>query len=193
MPAGWRSPGHRENILTEGLEAFGFGISGEDGKVYAVQTFAGPGTPPQLGPDEEPVVLARDEQPAQALRAVNRERERQGLTPIEGSETLDQVARQLLPEDMAGERLISQSNNLFGLLPSGQARAWSTLAVMAAACGGCGKVPTAADIRHFADQWVNNPQHHETLLGQAISHLGFAMLANGEGRKVAIAIAGRRR
>ena len=40
------SPPHRENILSAGITQFGFGIvAGAEGPLYAVQTFAGPGTP----------------------------------------------------------------------------------------------------------------------------------------------------
>lgn len=35
------SPGHRKNILRSGVENFGFGIAAANGRIYAVQTFAG--------------------------------------------------------------------------------------------------------------------------------------------------------
>ena len=42
---GWmNSPGHRANILARGLESFGFGLAANGSRIYAVQTFAGPGT-----------------------------------------------------------------------------------------------------------------------------------------------------
>lgn len=49
-----QSPGHRKNILSEGFDSFGFGISGEVGEIYAVQTFSGPGANSSVmknGPD----------------------------------------------------------------------------------------------------------------------------------------------
>lgn len=47
---GWmNSPPHRENILSRGLEGFGFGIAGEDGRIFAVQTFAGPSSAARAG------------------------------------------------------------------------------------------------------------------------------------------------
>jgi hypothetical protein len=63
--------------------------------------------------------------------------------------------------------------------------------VLAAGCGGCGTAPTAADLRYFADQWFNNPHYRQTLLDDTASHIGLAMHANGEGRKIAIAVVGR--
>jgi uncharacterized protein YkwD len=37
------SPEHRENILARGIDRMGFGIAGDQGALYAVQDFAGPG------------------------------------------------------------------------------------------------------------------------------------------------------
>ncbi|NJM34698.1 MAG: CAP domain-containing protein [Rhodomicrobium sp.] len=44
---GWmNSPGHKANILRAGLTGFGYGLAvTSGGTLYAVQTFAGPGTP----------------------------------------------------------------------------------------------------------------------------------------------------
>lgn len=192
---GWmNSPPHRENILKEGLESFGFGIvGGGSGRIYAVQTFAGPGTPAGLQTGEEPVVLSPDELPEEAVRVVNRQRERDGLARFETSEALNQVASQLLPSNGPEGQLIDRRDDLFSLLPDDQAGRWRKLNVLAAGCGGCGSTATAADVRHFADQWLNNPQNERTLLAANLSHLGFAMHVDGAGRKVAVAVAGQRR
>lgn len=190
---GWmNSPEHRENILMEGLERFGFGIAGSEGRIYAVQTFAGPGTPLDLAPGEEPVVLSADEQRQTAIQAVNRAREREQLEPVEQSAALSEVARKLLPENGTADNLIDRPDDLFGLLPEGRESDWSRLQVVAAACGGCGTRPTAADIRYFADQWTNDPRDGRTVLRGNLSHMGFAMRADGEGRKVAVAVLGER-
>ncbi|MCT7373744.1 CAP domain-containing protein [Chelativorans salis] len=191
---GWMdSPEHRKNILAEGLESFGFGIAGSNGTIYAVQTFAGPGEPPGLAPDEEPVALSPGEQTQEAAQAVNRLREREGLNPVEPSKALSEVARQLLPEDGTADSLIDRPDSLFDLLPEDQAANWSSLDVLAAACGGCGTQPTAADIRSFIEQWSSNPQNDQAVLQQDLTDMGFAMLANGEGRKVAVSLLGQRR
>lgn len=191
---GWMdSPGHRKNILANGLAGFGFGLAAADGKIFAVQTFAGPGEPRGLAPDEAPVALDRAGQSEAALRAVNRERERAGLGALQPSQALNTVARGLLPDNGDSDSLIDRPDDLYSLLPEGAAADWHSLAVLAAACGGCGTEPTAADIRYFAGQWSGDPEDGRTVLAAEPSHLGFAMQANGEGRKIAIAVMGRRR
>ncbi|WP_119299522.1 CAP domain-containing protein [Dongia deserti] len=191
---GWmKSPGHRENILMRGVQNFGFGVAGKDGRVYAVQTFAGPGMPLDLADGEEPVALSTDEQMQRAVQAINRAREREGLDPLEHSAVLSEVAKKLIPENGTGDHLIDRPDDLFALLPGDTGLSWRRLQVMAAACGGCGTQPTAADIRYFADQWTNNPNDRPYVLQSAASHMGFAMQADGEGRKTAVTVLGERR
>ncbi|MBW8640665.1 CAP domain-containing protein [Hoeflea sp. WL0058] len=190
---GWMdSPGHRENILKAGLDSFGFGIAGSDGRIFAVQTFAGAGEPRGLGPGEEAVALAPGEQLQQAERSVNRARQRADVETVEASEALADVARQLLPEGDLGKSLIDRPDNLFDLLPHGQAEDWSSLSIMAGACGGCGSRPTAADIRYFVGQWSDDPQDGRTVLDEGATHLGFAMRVDGDGRKIAVAVLGQK-
>ncbi|MEY9773680.1 hypothetical protein [Sinorhizobium fredii] len=184
------SPGHRQNILAKGLESFGFGIIGEDGEQFAVQTFAGPGVPLALRPNEEPVALSPAEQLSTAANIINAERTREGLTPIETSDSLDTVAQLLLPKDQYGEMIMERPDNLFHLLPAGTATDWTSIEVMAGECGGCGVQPTEADIRYFVDHWLKDQQNRRTLLGFGTSHIGISMLSNGEGRKILIAVAG---
>ncbi|MCA1489320.1 CAP domain-containing protein [Ensifer sp. NBAIM29] len=190
---GWmNSPGHRRNILATGLEGFGFGIIGESGRQFAVQTFAGPGMPLALKSDEEPVALSAKEQIAAAARLINAEREREGRAGLKTSEALNALAQRLLPKDLSDDRVMERPDGFFELLPSGSAREWRTITVAAGGCGGCGTQPTGADIRYFVDQWLENFKNRAALLGSEPTHLGFAMLATGEGRKVAIAVAGKR-
>jgi len=87
------SPGHRANILREGLDSFGYGIIvGEDQRLYAVQNFVGPGMPPGLQFDKEPIALSPEEQAEQALTAINTAREREDLPP------LDRATRSMRPQ-----------------------------------------------------------------------------------------------
>lgn len=188
---GWmNSPGHRRNILARELESFGFGIIGENGRQFAVQTFAGPGMPLALQSGEEPVALSAKEQVAAAARLINAEREQAGRADLKTSEALNTLAHRLLPTDVSDDRIMERPNGLLELLPSGSAREWSAIDVAAGGCGGCGMQPTGADVRYFVDQWLKNPQNREALLGSDATHIGFAMLATGEGRKIAIAVAG---
>ncbi|MCX2725674.1 CAP domain-containing protein [Roseibium salinum] len=191
---GWmNSPEHRDNILAEGLESFGFGIAGEGGQVFAVQTFSGPGTPRGLQAGEEPTRLDTGELDDRAVEAVNRAREQQGLQPVSPNPALSRAAEKLLPEPGSSDTLASGQHQLFDLLPQEDRRSWAGLQVLAASCGGCGTFATAEDVTGFVDQWLDNPQHRSTLLSGNIDDMGFAMLTNGEGRKVAIAVAGRQR
>ena len=138
-----------------------------------------------------PVALSPEERTIGALNEINRTRERKGLSPLERSDVLDQAAMALLPEDDAGLGL-SASGDLFGLLPAGQRGYWRALSAVVGACGGCGIQPTDADVRSFTEQWLSNPQNAEALLEDRMTHFGFAMRANGEGKKVAIAVLGQR-
>ena len=58
-------------------------------------------------------------------------------------------------------------------------------------CGACGTIPTAADVRFFAEQWLDDPSYRQAVLDTAVTHVGFAMATNGEGMKVALAVLAR--
>jgi uncharacterized protein YkwD len=190
---GWMdSPGHRANILAKGLEGFGFAIVADEGTTYAVQTFAGPGAPEGLQPGEEQTALPAGDLSHRALKSLNRARADQDAPPLEASTALDRVAAQLIAGG-DGDQLIDGSGDLFDRLPEGERRDWSSLNVVAAGCGGCGSTATAADMRRFVQQWLDNPAYQGTLLGGAAGHVGFALDADGEGRKVAVAVVGTRR
>ncbi len=190
---GWMdSPPHRENILARGLSGFGFGIAGAGDRLYAVQTFAGPGQPRGLGADEQPDALDPEALAEEAVAAVNRAREREGLEPLQRSAALSTLARRLEPQE-GGDRVMRRTDDLRSLLPEDSAASWRRIQVLAAGCGGCGTAPTAADVRHFVEQWLGNPQYRPQLLDPAIDRLGFALEAGGEGRKTAIAVAGETR
>jgi uncharacterized protein YkwD len=190
---GWmESPQHRENILKGGLARFGFGIAGKDGSIYAVQTFSGPGLPHGVAAGEQPAKLAQGGQVSEILSAINHRRGQRELDALHQSEALDQLAARLIVED-GGQQLVDRSGDLYSMLPERQRTEWSSLAVVAAACGGCGVVTTAGDISHFAEQWLGSNQYRERLLDPDTTHLGFAVDATGEGRKVAVAVAGVRR
>jgi uncharacterized protein YkwD len=184
------SPGHRENILMEGLDSFGFGIVAGEDRLYAVQTFAGPGTPRGLQPGEEPVPLSPAEQADRFVEAVNRAREREGVPPLAPSDALAGAAAALLPDEGSG---LDREVGLYEALPDGEAGDWEALSVLAASCGGCGTQPTAADVRSFRDQWLDDPRYAATLLDPRFTHVGFTMRADGTGRKTAVAVLGDRR
>ena len=195
LQQGWmNSPPHRANILHKGLTQFGFGIAaGENGDVYAVQTFAGPGTPRGLEAGEQPAALTAEELSGRALRAVNKARRDAGAAPLEASAALREGAGTLLPDPGADTFNLTARGNLFDALPQAARAQWQAVSVVAGACGGCGKEPTAADVRSFTRDWLNNPQYRDTLLDPKFTDFGFALEADREGKKVALAIVGESR
>lgn len=191
---GWMdSPPHRAAILAPGLSGFGFGLALDEGELYAVQTFAGPGLPRGLQPGEEEAPLAAEDQLAWAVRGLNRARERAGVSPVEPSEPLTEAARRLLPPEGQEEFELAAAEDLFALLPEGEREAWSSLSVVAGACGGCGPEPVTADLRDFRNRWLEDPGYRGTLLDPEITHAGFILEVDGEGRKIAVLVVGQRR
>ncbi|MGR3496231.1 CAP domain-containing protein [Citreimonas sp.] len=179
---GWmNSPEHRENILSEGFDRFGFGIEGEGDEIYAVQTFAGPGDA-----DGGPVLDPMEAQSA-ALEAVNARRAEAGLEPLQASETLDTAARRLLKMRLAGEE---PPQNILDLLPDDAGR-WTSLAILTASRGGAGAALSAETVTGFVENWADRGA--ETGLGGArATHLGFAATAQDSGRTTAVALFGGR-
>ena len=184
--SGWmQSPGHRENILAPGLDRFGFGIASGDGRVYAVQMFAGPGTAPGAEPGVRAARVGNEELRSAALQAVNETRRDAGQSSLEMSADLNALARTLAERaTLDGEELVLPGDT-FGLLPEG-ASGWTGLAVSAEACGGCGAYPAEGDGAHFAPNLLpaGDPA--------AFTHMGFALWADGEGRKIAVGVFGQR-
>ena len=182
--SGWmQSPGHRENILREGLSSFGFGIAHEGGRVVAVQTFAGPGG------NAEAELLDPETAAERMAEAINARRE----TPLELAPPLSAMARRLAEEAEVTDGATAEldlPDDLFGLLPEG-AGGWRGLSVAAALCGGCGAAPVASDVERFAEEWTGAGSEG-AFTDPQFTHLGFAIEANGEGRKIAVAVLGRR-
>lgn len=196
LQEGWmNSPEHRANILRPGLTRFGFGIAADAQQgLYAVQTFAGPGTPRGADRAEgKPAALSGDEIAARAADLVNAARRRADLGDLRASPALNDAARNLLPDPKADAKALDIGSDPFGALPAGERGKWRSLAVVAGACGGCGVYPTEADIRSFRDQWLDNPQYKQRLLDPNATSMGFAMQADGSGRKTAVLVIGSAR
>ncbi len=187
------SPEHRENILARGLDGFGFGIAARGDVSYAVQTFAGPGVAPEAedGAGSEPIAAAG--RTAAALEPINAARSEAGLPPLEPDAALDAVAEELVTAD-GGEDggMPSPPEDLFSLLPEGERGGWRSIAVLTAACGGCGTTPARGDIARFTGQWLDGEGRSAALLDPAADRFGFALSADGQGRKTAAAVVGRR-
>ncbi|WP_170984505.1 CAP domain-containing protein [Rhodoligotrophos defluvii] len=188
---GWmQSPEHRHNILRRGLTEFGYGIAvNEDQGLYAVQTFAGPGMPRNLQAGETPTAIAPEEQTRLAVERINRARRNAGLAPIMSSDPLNDAARSIAPGGLES----AQGNALFEALPRDSRAGWRSLSALSATCGGCGTQPTASDVRFFVDQWLNDGGRESALLSPDMTHLGFAIAADGTGKKTAVALMGQKR
>lgn len=192
---GWmNSPEHRHNILHRGLTRFGFGIvsSSEQGE-YAVETFAGPGIPRGAETAEPVAVTSPGEQTKLALSQINRARAGQDRSPLESNPDLIDVAKSIMSSSDSKKLEIDQNVNPYRLLPSDQRRKWQSISYLVAACGGCGTEPTRADVRYFTQQWLDSSQDRPKLLASTLTHVGLALGANGDGKKVALLILGRRR
>ncbi len=192
---GWmNSPPHRDNIVGRGFDGFGFGIAGgDDGRIYAVQTFDGAGASGAQGgePGEASVGLGPEAQVAAALAEINRARESAGVSPVATNEELSDVARLRLPDSL-DEPLFGRSGGEIRLPSDVPPDAWRSLDLMVGACGACGAKPSGADIRDFTQRWLDSPGYRTRLLHPDATHLGFVLRANGEGRKVAVLVIGRR-
>jgi uncharacterized protein YkwD len=203
MHARWmESPHHRENILRAGVARFGFGIvAGEDGPLFAVQTFAGPGTPrgtppgaagaetaPRAPGEGGPAAaLAPSEADDAFARALNARREGAARAPLEASDALSAIAAGLLPDSAAEEATLGRD-----ALDGRVGRDWASVSALVGSCGGCGAEATGADVEHFLEMWLSQAVYAGRLLGPDATSVGFALRAYGDGRKVAIAVLGQR-
>lgn len=192
---GWmNSPPHRENILRRGLERFGFGIAaGGSGQLRAVQTFAGPGTPRGVDPEQQTTEVGAQQQAEIALSAINRVREDAAVPPLQASDALSHAAAGAVPDQDLRSFMSGGITNAFEAMPAPTRASWQALAMLAASCGGCGERPTAVDVRYFVEQWLGSPDNRRRLLDATMTHVGVIIESNGEGLKVGVAVLGRHR
>lgn len=183
------SPVHRQNILASGLARFGFGIVEDNGQLYAVQTFAGPGQPRGLEPGEAAKPVALSAMTGVAMEALNSAREAEGVEPIEASAALEEAARILVPKDLEGFDL-DAVGSAYSAVPRHAQSSWSSLSIIAGACGGCGERPTRADLESFMVQWLGEGSYRGTLLDPGFSAAGMVLRADSSGRKVALLVLG---
>lgn len=180
---GWlESPGHRKNILRRGAETFGFGIASRGITTYAVQMFAGSGAPdgpPDAASAPAPVAELR----RAALDAINAQREQSGYPALKGDPALAELARRIAARTTFAGGDMTLPRNAYSLMPEVGAD-WSHLATAARACSGCGTQPTVSDASKFAPRLTHD-------IGAEYTHVGFALVADGEGRKIAIALFAR--
>ena len=185
------SPEHRHNILHRGLTQFGFAVvSSRAQGEYAVQTFAGPGVPHGLKEGEKAAAIPPRQQTEVALSLINALRTGRSL---ERSAALVDLAKSALPDPHSQGLEMDTKVDLYVLLPEERRSDWASLAMLEAACGGCGTEPTADDARYFVEQWLKNPRYRQDLVGPGPTHIGLVIAANGKGKKLAMAVLGQRR
>lgn len=183
MHEGWmNSPGHRANILAEGLNGFGFAVvQNDDGRRYGVQTFAGPGMPRGEAPDGSVEALEPEAQTELAARLINDMRAGAG-TAQANARLRRHVESKLPPGDLAGVKLgdIGVLQQIPGDFP------WLRYQVLSGQCGGCGAEPTNSDVSFFLHSWEKNARSRKILQDSSFTQIGFAIAADGEGRKIAV-------
>jgi uncharacterized protein YkwD len=189
---GWmNSPGHRANILAHGLEGFGFGLAADGMHMYAVQTFAGPGTPFGAEAADETASLDVKGQLALAVDLINHARQAAGLGVLQGNEALSQALIANADRVDLRKQSLPSMDTILAALPAEQQGKFASMAFVAGQCDGCGRQPTEADIRFFVGRWLDNPQYRALLLEPGGTYFGLGIKANGAGRKLALgAVAG---
>lgn len=182
---GWmESPEHRENILSPGLSRYGFGLAIDGSTLIAVQNFSGPGTPRGVAEGEDARALPDDELAEIAVDLVNEARAAEGVEALSLDPDLLAVADELLSDP--AEFSLEEGTDPRAAIPRDRRGDWSRILLLAGSCGGCGSQPTDADVRFFVEQWLE--QRTAALLNPEMTDLGIVIRADGEGRKVALAV-----
>lgn len=185
MHEGWmNSPGHRANILAQGLNGFGFAVvQDDDGNRYGVQTFAGPGTPRGEAPDGSVEAIGAEAQTQLAGEIIN------GLRSGNRSVEPDDRLRRHVEAKLASDNLAGISLSDIGLLKGIPADfPWLGYQVLYAECGGCGEEPTNADVHYFLDNWSERSRSRAILTDGSLTSIGFVIVADGQGRKIAVLV-----
>lgn len=187
---GWmQSPGHRENILAQGISNYGFAVSeNQTGTRYGVQVFSGAGSPPTMAADAERELVSGTEQVRLAAQIINAARQEQQLEPLTADDRLLGAAEEIVPDVDLNEPGSGQDIDLSGILSNGAP--WRQVQLLMGNCSGCGTDASAADVGFFVERWLDNPSYRHLLLSSEMTHLGISIHANGEGKKTAVAVLG---
>ena len=180
------SPEHRENILARGIDRMGFGIAGDQGALYAVQDFAGPGVPRGTEDGRAAAQLSPDRVAAAFADALNGARRQAGAAPLQVDATLTDAARRLAPKP-DGTRL-DLRGSLPAAIPAKRRGDYRSFATQVGACTGCGARPTDADARWFVEAWLKDGKQRSGLLDPSATRLGAALRADGDGGKTALVV-----
>lgn len=190
MHQGWmESPGHRVNILAQGIAYYGFGLAeSEQGTRYGVQVFSGPGVPRDLDDGAVATILETEEQAQLAVEIINEAREEHDVVPIaQDNRLVDSAHRVVMDLDSDGTDP-GQQLDIVSALPDDIP--WRQFQLVMGNCTGCGTRPTDQDVRFFVSQWLQDQTYRTYILDESLSHIGFVVEADGQGRKTALAILG---
>tara|TARA_R110002020_G_scaffold5971_4_gene24589 strand:- start:200 stop:1117 length:918 start_codon:yes stop_codon:yes gene_type:complete len=182
MHQGWmNSPGHRANILADGLTDYGFAVVQDDqGRRYGVETFAGPGASRGETPDGSVTVIGAEEQTRLAAAIINDLRS--DAAPVEADARLRRHVEAKLATAGAGAKLSD-----LGLLKDLPADlSFLSYQMLSGQCGGCGQEPTDSDVHFFLDSWSERNRSRAILTDGSLTSIGFVIVADGEGRKTAV-------
>lgn len=178
------SPPHRENILAEGLSAYGFGLAeSSDGTRYAVQDFAGPGVAGGGTAQTAARPLDPAGQTALAVSVINGWRRERGVGPVSADDRLTGAAGRIIPDDALSDVSLDALPGLGDVLPP--EATWREYRLVVGSCGGCGTRPTDADVRFFLDRWRDDARYRGILSDPSLTAVGMAVEADGQGRKIA--------
>ena len=180
---GWmNSPGHRANILAEGLTNFGFAVVHDsDGNRYGVQTFAGSGVPRGKLTGGSVETIGPQEQTRLAAEFINDLRS--GAKAATADRRLRQHVESKLPSGNLGDDSLSKMK-LLDDLPADFP--WLSYQVLSGQCGGCGKEPTNSDVKFFLERWSEGGRTRAILTDTSLTSLGFVVVADGQGRKLSV-------
>jgi hypothetical protein len=115
------------------------------------------------------------------------------VQPLKASEALTKAARKLAPDPGDPDFKVRGGDDIYDALPKAEQSNWSSLTILTASCGGCGVEPVAADVQYFAGQWLQHKEYGAALASGDVTHIGFAVVANGEGRKLGVGLIGTHR
>jgi hypothetical protein len=100
--------------------------------------------------------------------------------------------RSMVPSGKVGGFSLSQTGKVMDALPEKDRDDWANLKILGFACGGCGIEPTDADVRLFVKEWMDKPGNKATLMDGDFTYMGFALVASGKGKKVALSVVGKK-
>jgi uncharacterized protein YkwD len=184
------SPGHRANILLEGLDSFGYGIIvDKTGKQYAVQTFSGPGMPKETSAiGGKPISIPQ--QFDILTMKINAKRKAAGRKPLQVAPGLSTAAANLAPLPTDKKFEMRRADDPMSAIPDSDVEKWQRLGVLGMQCSNCGLLLTDLELNKYLKDWFDGGKGSKHLLNNEFTHFGFVVVSDGQGRKAAVLVLG---